>query len=683
MRHLRISSALYLGVVMLVGLVIAIAAMSVYSAVENTRALTRIYEREVIPQDRLITLIEDLQSVRFQMVAVLSEHTSYVGSRNRVREARTRFESLWREFKVAGQHEDMAPRSRQLIDEIERNWPLLPPFLSRLDGALAHQQVKDIRNLATLEWPLIHRSLLKPLEELSAFQKDDVRTEYLNGIKLGQRIVWVSALIALSATIIGLSFSWWLVSHLRRSLALVGDTLRKAAAGDLTARVKLNERDEIGEIARALDLTLQMIRQDREIVDSLRRENEIILNTVGDAIYGVDAAGRLTFVNPAMERMIGWKAADIIGKSVHALVHHTRSDGSPFPHDDCPLYQAYLAGRPCGLDNEKFWRRDGSSFDVECTTTPIREGEVLVGQVAVFRDISNRKRDERALLESMDALRAANQKLESARQQLVQSEKLASIGQLAAGVAHEINNPIGFVSSNLGTLEKYADSLFALVDAYQQAKPALAAHPGLLADLQAAEQQADLAYLRGDLKALISESRDGTQRVRKIVQDLKNFAHMDAEDVWVAADLHQGLESTLSIVHNELKYKCELVKEYGQLPAIECIPSQLNQVFMNMLVNAGHAIADKGTVTIRTGSEGNRVWVDIIDTGKGIAPEHLNRIFDPFFTTKPIGKGTGLGLSISYGVVKKHGGDITVQSTLGEGTSFRVWLPVCQVATAQ
>jgi signal transduction histidine kinase len=164
--------------------------------------------------------------------------------------------------------------------------------------------------------------------------------------------------------------------------------------------------------------------------------------------------------------------------------------------------------------------------------------------------------------------------------------------------------------------------------------------------------------------------------VRRIVEDLKNFSRV-GELEWKEADLRQGIESTLNIVWNELKYKCQVVKDYGDIPPVHCLISQLNQVFMNLLVNAGQAIEKEGIITIRTGRVGeDRVCVEISDTGKGIAPEHINRIFEPFFTTKPVGKGTGLGLSLSYGIVERHGGRIDVESHLDRGTTFRVLLPI-------
>lgn len=177
------------------------------------------------------------------------------------------------------------------------------------------------------------------------------------------------------------------------------------------------------------------------------------------------------------------------------------------------------------------------------------------------------------------------------------------------------------------------------------------------------------------------ESKEGIDRVRKIVQDLKNFSRVDDTQEWQLANLHRGIDSTLNIVASEVKYKANVVKEYGDIPEIDCLPSQLNQVVMNLLVNAAHSIVGKrGAIAIRTGREGHNVWLEIADDGAGIPEELRSRIFDPFFTTKPIGKGTGLGLSLSYGIVKRHHGRIEVQSEVGKGTMFRVWLPIKQEA---
>ena len=288
------------------------------------------------------------------------------------------------------------------------------------------------------------------------------------------------------------------------------------------------------------------------------------------------------------------------------------------------------------------------------------------------------------LRQERDEQAALAHRLEEAHNQLLQSEKMASIGQLAAGVAHEINNPIGYVNSNLKSLAAYANDLLEVLAAYESAETALPAESR--ANMAALRERLDLYYLKEDLPAMLSESQEGIDRVRKIVQDLKDFSHTD-EGSFVWADVHTGIDSTLNIVANEVKYKADVIKEFGALPEIECIPSQLNQVIMNLLVNAAQAMpADsRGTISVRTGCDAvsaASIWIEVSDNGSGIKPENLARIFDPFFTTKPVGKGTGLGLSLSYGIVQKHHGHIDVTSTLGVGTTFRIRLPLSQAASA-
>lgn len=303
--------------------------------------------------------------------------------------------------------------------------------------------------------------------------------------------------------------------------------------------------------------------------------------------------------------------------------------------------------------------------------------EAHVAQLAtqVFRTLEK--------LELMEDLRLSNQflamerrdqeklirELKDTQQQLLHSEKLASLGQLAAGIAHEINNPVSFVSSNLHYLDSSFRDIAAALDSYQATALAAGQKPCLDAE--------DWQTLRSELNDIISESREGIERVRQIVLDLKNFSRA-GEASWSLTDLHQCIDSTLNIIRNEVKYHAEVIKEYGEIPLIQCASGQINQVIMNLLVNAAQAIAGKGTITIKTGREGEQVYFSIKDTGQGIRPEYLSKIFDPFFTTKPVGKGTGLGLSLSYGIVNKHGGRINVSSEPGKGSTFTVWLPIHQ-----
>ena len=272
-------------------------------------------------------------------------------------------------------------------------------------------------------------------------------------------------------------------------------------------------------------------------------------------------------------------------------------------------------------------------------------------------------------------------KLEDAQAQLLQSEKMAAIGQLAAGVAHEINNPVGYVYSNFSSLERYVEDLFRLIETYQTVA---AEHqdPALRTRLEQANQTLDYDFLRSDMADLVRESRQGLERVKQIVQDLRDFSHIDSGD-WQMTDLHKGLDSTLNVIWNEIKFKAEVVKNYGDLPEVQCLGSQLNQVFMNLIINAAHAIEQQGTIWLETGTQDDWVFVRVRDSGAGIDPEHLTRLFDPFFTTKPVGQGTGLGLSVSYSIVGKHHGRLEVESEPGQGATFTVWLPRMQPASEE
>jgi two-component system NtrC family sensor kinase len=278
-------------------------------------------------------------------------------------------------------------------------------------------------------------------------------------------------------------------------------------------------------------------------------------------------------------------------------------------------------------------------------------------------------------------LSEVNGKLAQAHQQLVQSEKLAAIGQLAAGVAHEINNPVGFVLSNFNTLDQYMNELFGVLSAYERAEGDVSEE--VRCRLQACRASADLPYLREDAPLLLRESKEGLIRVRDIVVDLRDFSRVDSAHTRELIDLHRCIESTLNIVNNEVKYNADLVRCYGEIPSVWCVASQINQVVMNLVVNAAHACSHlpdgaRGTIQVRTGCcdpERTAVWFEIKDTGCGISQENLARVFEPFFTTKPVGQGTGLGLSVTYGIVQAHRGNIHVDSEPGRGTTFRITLP--------
>lgn len=271
--------------------------------------------------------------------------------------------------------------------------------------------------------------------------------------------------------------------------------------------------------------------------------------------------------------------------------------------------------------------------------------------------------------------KTARMLLEQTQDQLLQAEKLAAIGQLAAGVAHEINNPIGFVSSNLGQFVSYITDLFTLISKYEIGESQLPAE--LQSSIKALKKHIDIEFIREDVPQLLFQTKDGIDRVQEIVKSLRDFARVDSMHDKHFCDIHSGIESTLNIAWNTLKKKAAIHKEFDHtLPEIECVGSQINQVVLNLVVNAAQSIEGNGDIWIKTGRKDGKIFIAVTDTGIGIAPEIQARIFEPFFTTKPIGKGTGLGLSVSYGIVQKHGGAIEVKSQPGHGSTFTVWLPI-------
>ncbi len=277
-------------------------------------------------------------------------------------------------------------------------------------------------------------------------------------------------------------------------------------------------------------------------------------------------------------------------------------------------------------------------------------------------------------------LAKAYRELKETQSHLLQQEKMASIGQLAAGVAHEINNPMGFITSNLSSLGKYTLKMKEFIDKQQQLLEQQA-EPDTLEELIKTRKKMKLDLLLEDIGDLLEESLDGAKRVKEIVLNLKNFSRVDASEQ-CNADLNECIESTLKMVWNEIKYKASVEKDFDELPPVNCYPQQLNQVFMNLLINASHAIEDRGIIRITTRAAAEKVEISIADNGCGIPAESVSRIFEPFYTTKEVGKGTGLGLSISYDIIKKHHGELNVSSKPGQGTTFTIILPVGSVAMA-
>jgi len=388
-------------------------------------------------------------------------------------------------------------------------------------------------------------------------------------------------------------------------------------------------------------------------VEKSKKEWENTLDCIDDIVILVDTEDRIRRYNKALHGLIGTSHPDVAGSNWHELLSS----------------QCLQMPSPCEEGTEIHHTPSGKWFVFNSYPFTNSSAEEISGAVITLHDTTEVKRFTRELEKAYSELKATQAKI-------VQQEKMASIGQLAAGVAHEINNPMGFISSNLNTLGKYFDRLNDFIKFQSEMVETLLDNDAV-EELRQKRKALKLDYILEDGMDLIKESLDGAERVRTIVSNMKSFSRVDqAEQKY--ADINDCITSTINIAWNELKYKTNLVKELGHIPLTWCNPQQLNQVFMNLLVNAAQAIVDHGDITVKSWHENDCIYTSISDTGCGMPPEVINRIFEPFFTTKEVGKGTGLGLSITYDIIKNHKGEITVVSNPGKGTTFTVRLPVIE-----
>ena len=367
--------------------------------------------------------------------------------------------------------------------------------------------------------------------------------------------------------------------------------------------------------------------------------------------------GKIAFANEVMATLSGIPREKLVDSPFVDFVHP--DDRETAMGRLAPVLNGKTSDAPYAL---RMVDARGKTFWLDIVAQPMPDRDTPVMRI-ICRDITRRHQLER---------------------QLLQSEKMAAVGQLASGVAHEINNPVGFVHNNLHTLQDYQQDLLKLIRHYREmlrtaktmaADDESAGLKRAIDTVEALEENIDIDFLMEDWPQLIRESLIGTNRIRDIIGDLKSFAHPGEQDCQ-RVNINASIASTLNLVWNELKYKAEVIRDFGEIPDLACFPQQLKQVFMNLLTNAGQAIGDKGEIKVRTRRREDYVEIAISDTGCGIADHDLEKIFDPFFTTKPVGTGTGLGLNVSYQIIKKHGGDIHVSSVLGQGTTFTVRLPL-------
>jgi len=393
--------------------------------------------------------------------------------------------------------------------------------------------------------------------------------------------------------------------------------------------------------------------------------NRMVLDSAGEGIVGLDRDGNVVFANPVAEQLLGRTSNEMVGLSLHRLTHHSRQNSTAYSWYDCPVCRTLSEGTIYREDSEVFWRSDGKSFPVEYVATPMREEGGIVGAVLTFQDITQRRNLEG---------------------QLVQAQKLESIGQLAAGIAHEINTPTQFIGDNLRFLEEaFRDLAPVLADLRRGECRAASSSAAAGASGETPPTDIDsVQYLIEEIPRAVSQSLEGVERVAKIVRSMKDFSH-PGNDEMQSVDLNRAIESTLTVCRNEWKYVADVTTDFDpDLPPVVCLPGECNQVFLNLIINASHAIGEalkerasgKGTITVSTKGVGKWVEIRIADTGTGIPAEARTKVFDPFFTTKEVGRGTGQGLAIARSViVDKHGGSLTFETEIGRGTTFIVRLP--------
>ena len=393
------------------------------------------------------------------------------------------------------------------------------------------------------------------------------------------------------------------------------------------------------------------------------------------SILITDAQCRTVYVNRKFTEITGYSKDEVLGQIPRLL----KNDAEHTEYHT--MWQLLHEGRDWrgNFPNRK---KNGELFWERVVISPIYDDQGRNRYLlAIKEDISEQKKIEEKLEKTAaEATQLAanmeflNAELKAAQSQMLQNEKMASIGVLAAGVAHEINNPVGFVSSNLHSLKKYLDRftgyLEILEETLQQRAPET-----WQAQIGPRREQQKIAFLLEDCSDLIDESVEGAERIQAIVRNLKTFARVDQAERQVA-DLNECLECTISMVWNEIKYKATLERDLGDLPQVRCQPRELTQMLTNILLNAVQAIERDGLIKVRSWADRETVYIRIEDNGCGIPAEHLDRIFEPFFTTKEVGKGTGLGMSICYDIIKKHQGRIDVASEPGRGTTFTIALPI-------
>jgi len=405
----------------------------------------------------------------------------------------------------------------------------------------------------------------------------------------------------------------------------------------------------------------------QETLKQVNYQNEMMLRWVNGAVLTVDREGIIIHANAVALQTLGWTEEELLGRHMHETIHHSQDDGSEYPYDFCPVFAATEDGSSHHVDGDVFWKKDGTSFSADYIVCPTRnEGNELTGAMLTFRNITQQRQEENKRIHRM---------------------KLIAIGELSAGIAHEINTPVQFIGSNVDFLRDSFQDMLNLLEKYDSFVSSLAEDPKLaqqVEKLQAVKEDLDLEYLMDEAPKAFEQTIEGVERVTELVRGLKGFSHSGDQENKVSANINEIINNALVVCRNAYKYAAELETRLSELPDIAVFPGDIGQVIVNLVVNAAQAIEEQkkkdgrmGKLTITSRREDNDIVVEIADTGGGIPDTIKDRIFDPFFTTKAVGQGTGQGLAISHTIIgEKHGGDITFTSAVGQGTTFTIKLPL-------
>jgi len=557
------------------------------------------------------------------------------------------------------------------------------------------------RYLPSLDWGLVAKIDIKEALALVSLLK--------------KRVIIFVGIIFFMVTSLAFAFA----RSIARPIQSLYAGMEIVGAGDLDFRVGTDARDEIGQLSRVFDKmtenigkisasrnaltqgiqesmkSLQKEVSEREKAEEKAQKSETrirsVLDNATNGIITIDERGKIETFNHAAEDMFGYTAEETIGRNIRILM--------PSPHRE--NHDGYLSryietgeAKIIGIGREtQGKRKDGSTFPIDLSVSKVDLGDHLIF-TGIVRDITQRKQAEGKLHSLNNDLHNVNTKLqkEMAKREQIETElhmaqKLEAVGQLAAGIAHEINTPMQYLGDNVHFLKTAFDDYLELIGKYQQVCLALTQVPGheaVLDEVKEAEETADLPYLKDHLPQSFERTFEGIERVSTIVKAMKDFSHPDQREK-TSTDINKGLTSTLTVARNEYKYVAEVETELGDIPPVMCHAGEINQVFLNIIVNASHAIGDvvkesqtKGKILIRTEVEKeDSVLITIKDSGGGIPEEIRQRVFDPFFTTKAVGRGTGQGLAIARSTIAdKHGGSLTLESEIGQGTTFFIRLPI-------